>query len=390
MHLRLVSLAFFIAILSVATVWLTLVPIVFRLFDALQRLGPAETAILVRLRGVLPFYLGLDVLLLGLICFVVLYASLGQPLRRTERAVEQLGQLRLDLPIEAGGGPLLSRIQSSLRRMADALAHEKALTRSQLEELRATNERLARTQSELVAAERLATVGRLAAGIAHEVGNPLAGILGYLSLLRARINDETSREFVDRTEAEVQRIDGIVRGLLELGRPPRPALQLVELASIVRTCVQLGGAGEHLKHVQIGISIPPEAVALADPAAFSQIMLNLLLNAGQAMDGSGEIRVGARQLGGRVEIHVEDQGRGIPESVLPRLFEPFFTTRAAGKGTGLGLAVSQHLAQGIGGALYAENRPEGGARFVLELQAPPLCSPVESARPEATDDSDVT
>ena len=390
MRLRLVTLAFFIATLAVATTWLTLVPIVFRLFEVLQRLGPAESELLIRMRGLLPFYLGLDLLLIGVICFVVLYATLGSPLRRTERAVEQLGQLRLDLPIEPGGGPLLSRIQSSLRRMAEALAQEKDLTRSQLEELRAANERLARAQSELVAAERLATVGRLAAGIAHEVGNPLAGIMGYLSLLRTRVGDETSREFVDRTEAEVQRIDGIVRGLLELGRPPRASLQPVELASLVRTCVQLGGAGEDLKHVRIELSIPPDAIAVADPAAFSQIILNLLLNAGQAMEGRGEIQVGLRRVDGRMEILVDDQGPGIPDSVLPRLFEPFFTTRAAGLGTGLGLAVSQHLAQRLGGALRAENRPDGGARFILALEAAALRSPREPSRAEATDDSDVT
>ncbi len=371
MTFRLASLAFFLASLAVAAVGLTFAPLVLRWIELTRRLAPpeaVEAALLARVRTVLPLYLLLDLLLVAIVCFVILYFTLGRPLKRTEIAIEQMGQLRLDLPLESGGGgPLLSRVRSALRRSADALSREQAVTRQQLRDLREANDRLARAQAELVSAERLATVGRLAAGIAHEVGNPLGGILGYLSLLRSRIADPSTAEFVNHIETEVQRINGIVRGLLDLGRPTSSVLQPIELLPLVHNCVRIGGAGAELKSVGIRIEIPASMVVRSDPGRLSQILLNLLLNAAQAMEGTGEVKISASTVGQYAELRVEDRGPGISPEVLPRLFEPFVTTRAAGQGTGLGLAVSQHLAQGMGGSLRAENAPEGGARFTLTL-----------------------
>ncbi len=207
----------------------------------------------------------------------------------------------------------------------------------------------------MVAAERLATVGRLAAGVAHEVGNPLGGILGYLSLLRSRSTDPSTAEFVDHIEAEVQRINGIVRGLLDLGRPTSAAPQPVELLPLVRNCVRIVGAGAELKGVEIRIDLPPSLVVRSDPGPLSQIVLNLLLNAAQAMKGTGKVEISAVEGPDHAELRVEDHGPGIAPEVFPRLFEPFVTTRPAGQGSGLGLAISQHLAQGMGGTLRAEN-----------------------------------
>jgi two-component system NtrC family sensor kinase len=372
MRARIASLSFFLASAAVAVAWLTLLPVITRLLDALRRASPpgsAEAELLARVRGVLPFYLAADLLLIALVCFAILYVALGRPLRRTEEAIEQLGAHRWDLPLISGGGPLLSRIQTSLRHMASALAEEQSVTKRQLDELRAANERIGHAQAELVASERLATVGRLAAGVAHEVGNPLSGILGYLSLLRSRARDASVRELLDPIEGEVQRIDRIVRGLLDLGRPPEGLPQPVELAALAATCVQLVGATPELKDVKVEVDIPSTVVARADPGPLSQVMLNLLLNAGQAMGGQGRVRLSGARDDRTVRLDVEDEGPGLTPEVAARMFEPFFTTRGAGQGTGLGLAVSLHLAHSMGGQLRGENRVEGGARFTLELPA---------------------
>jgi two-component system, NtrC family, sensor kinase len=372
MRARIASLSFFLASAAVAGTWLTLLPVLMRVLDALHRSSPpgsAEAELLDRVRDVLPFYLGADLILIALVCFAILHFALGRPLRRTEEAIDQLGSHHWDLPVASGGGPLLSRIQTSLRRMASALADERALTEKQLGELRAANERIGHAQAELVASERLATVGRLAAGVAHEVGNPLSGILGYLSLLRSRAQDTQLRAFIDQIEAEVQRIDRIVRGLLDLGRPAQGAPQPVTLSALVGTCVQLVAASPELNQVKVNVAIPHGMVARADPGPLSQVVLNLLLNAAQAMGGQGSVCVSAVRNGGTVSLEVEDDGPGLTPEVAARMFEPFFTTRAAGKGTGLGLAVSLHLARSMGGQLRGENRAEGGARFTLELPA---------------------
>ncbi|WP_225410985.1 sensor histidine kinase [Stigmatella hybrida] len=371
MKWRIASVAFLLGSLATGLSWLTLLPTLLHLMDVARRWVPSEgveAAVLSRVRGFLPFALGLDLLVLVILAYIVLEFTVGRPLRATELAVGQLERLELDLTPISQGGPFLSRIQSALNRMAEALRREQALTRSQLEALRQANARLSRAQTELVSAERLATVGRLAAGVAHEVGNPLAGILGYLSLARMRASTAELKDFLDRIDHEVHRIDGIVRGLLDLGRPRSGPLAPVDLGQVVETCVRLVRAGPELSRVEVGFALAPGLLARADPGPLSQIVINLLLNAAQAMGGQGAVRVSTGREANEVWLMVEDTGPGLTAEVMARLFEPFFTTKE-GKGTGLGLAVSLHLAQGMGGKLTAENAPGGGARFTLRLTA---------------------
>jgi two-component system, NtrC family, sensor kinase len=372
MKWRIASVAFLLASLTTGLSWLTLQPALIRLVDIARRLASPdspEAEVLSRVRGFLPFALALDLFVLGALVYFVLDLTVGRPLRNTEVAVEQLGRLELDLPPVSQGGPLLSRIQSALNRMAEALRLEQAKTRSQLEALRQANARLSQAQTELVSAERLATVGKLAAGVAHEVGNPLAGILGYLSLARMRATTPELKDYLGRIDHEVQRIDGIVRGLLDLGRPRPASLAPVDVSQVVETCVKLVRAGPELSRVKVDFALEPGLLARADAGPLSQIVINLMLNAAQAMGGEGGVRVSSRREGKEVRLEVEDTGPGIPADVMPRLFEPFFTTKE-GKGTGLGLAVSLHLARSMGGRLSAENVPGGGARFIVHLTAP--------------------
>src|SRR6266851_4139365 len=287
-------------------------------------------------------------LLVTIICSVVLNLVVARPLRRMEQSIDQLGRLEMEIPFFSDAGPLVSRVQAALHRMAEALRQQQAITRQQLSELTAANERLTRAQTELVSAARLATVGELAAGVAHEVGNPLGGILGYLALARSRLSaPKELKEYLDRIDAEVQRIDLIVHGLLDLGRPAR------------------GTRGP----VEIALEILPDAVARAEAGPLSQVLINLLINAAHAIKGKGTIRVRGRREDQQIIVDVEDNGPGIPAEVLQRLFEPFFTTKSAGKGTGLGLAVSMHLVSSMGGQLIAGNLASGGARFTVSLPA---------------------
>jgi two-component system NtrC family sensor kinase len=369
MKWRIASVAFLLGSLTTGLSWLTLQPALIRLLDMARRLAPPgslDAERLARVRGLLPLALALDLVVLTVLVYFVLDFTVGRPLRATELAVEQLGRLELDLAPVSQGGPLLSRIQSALNRMAEALRREQALTRSQLSELQQANARLARAHTELVSAERLATVGKLAAGVAHEVGNPLAGILGYLSLARMRATTPELKEYVERIDHEVHRIDGIVRGLLDLGRPRPATLAPVDLSQVVETCVKLVRAGPELSNVRVDFALESGLLARADAGPLSQIVINLMLNAAQAMGGQGSVRVSTRREGTEVKLAVEDTGPGIPPEVMPRLFEPFFTTKE-GKGTGLGLAVSLHLTQSMGGRLTAENVPGAGARFTVHL-----------------------
>ena len=368
MRLKVASIAFLLASVATGISWLTLQPALLRLIQLESKLlpegSPARLSIL-HIRKLLPLELFLDLLLITVVCLLVLLFFVVRPAERAEAAIEQLGQLNLELSPATGGGPLLSRVQAAVRQLANALRDEQRLTRKQLDDLAAANERVLLAQTELVATERLATVGKLAAGVAHEVGNPLSGVLGYLSLARDKTTDATVREYLDHIEHEVQRISTIVRGLLDLGRPAKGNPSPVVLAELVDTCVRLLQADVELRGVEIETAVDPALVIRAESGPLSQVLLNLLLNAGQAMDGRGRVRVNGAIVNGFIELAVEDDGPGLPPNVLAHLFEPFFSTK--GKGTGLGLAVSQHLVQGLGGTLSATNREGGGARFSLKL-----------------------
>ncbi|RKH16833.1 two-component sensor histidine kinase [Corallococcus praedator] len=371
MKWRIASVAFLLGSLSTGLSWLTLQPVLIRLLDVARRLadpGTPEAEGLSRIRTFLPLALGLDLVVLTVLAYVVLDLTVGRPLRATEAAVEQLGRLQLDVPLAGQGGPLLSRIQRALQRMAEALRQEQALTRSQLEALREANSRLARAQTELVASERLATVGKLAAGVAHEVGNPLAGILGYLSLARMKAEGPEVKDFLERIDHEVLRIDRIVRGLLDLGRPGSAQPVPVDVGQVVETCVRLVRAGPELDRVDVTLAVTPGLLARADPGPLSQILINLMLNAAQAMGGQGQVRISTRREDALLFVEVEDSGPGLSPEVRAHLFEPFFTTKGR-QGTGLGLAVSLNLAQGMGGRLEARDGAGGGACFRLSLPA---------------------
>lgn len=369
MRLRIASIAFLIGSLCTGVTWLFFQPLLLRIGAVVKSAMPegTERAAIQRLWSLLPFSLALEILLLTAIVYALLQLTVGRPLKRTEEAMAQLEQLNLDLPLQPSAGPLLSRVQDSLRRMADSLRKEQALNRRQVSDLQRMNDQLARAQTGLVASERLATVGRLAAGVAHEVGNPLSGILGYLSLAKSRAQSSAElTEYLYLLEHEVGRIDQIVRRLLDLGRPSRSATHPVELGPLVRSCVGLVTKGQEFERVVTEVEIPAGLSAIADPGPLSQVVINLLLNAAQAMKGQGRIRIDARRDGERVALSIEDDGPGLTPEARAHLFEPFFTTKEAGKGTGLGLAVSLHLAHEMGGELRAEERT-AGARFTLAL-----------------------
>jgi two-component system NtrC family sensor kinase len=370
--LRIAAIAFLLAVLATGITWLSFQPVLLRLVEALRLSAPAGSAprhVLETAQQFLPLYLGLDLLILVLVGFGVLYFTVARPLGAVEREMQSLERLEW-APEEQGGGPLLSRFQASLRRTATALAAERALTQRQLADLAAANERLTRAQAELVASERLATVGRLAAGVAHEIGNPLSGVLGWLSVAQAKsAGDAELSGYLREMESEVRRIDGIVRSLLDLGRPRQPQVGPVPVAELVNTAARLVGSGPEFREVTVETEIEPGLVALADSGPLSQVVINLLINAAQAIGGPGSIRVVGAAEGGRVRIDVLDSGPGVPAELRDRIFEPFFTTKSGGKGTGLGLAVSRHLMSQMSGNIAVGESPGGGGKFTVSLPA---------------------
>jgi PAS domain S-box-containing protein len=220
-------------------------------------------------------------------------------------------------------------------------------------------------EAEMRRAERLASLGRLSAGVAHEIRNPLAGIRTTSELLRSRLGSDDERlRFIDVILEETQRLDRIVGSLLQFAKPAEPKLERIDLGLIVERSMELacGKAAEH--RVSLKKSPWSPCSSLADRDQILQVVLNLILNAIEATPPGGEVRVSIdmTRAKGALLVRIEDGGEGVPFPLRDRIFDPFFTTKAGG--TGLGLSISEHIVRRHGGSIRLE-KPEGGASTAI-------------------------
>ncbi len=219
----------------------------------------------------------------------------------------------------------------------------------------------------LVHKERLASVGRFAAGIAHEVNNPLTGSSNHLSLLESRLDDsdiEAARSEVGRVREGLERAAGIVRRTLtyaDSGAEVRTPVSLVESAEEAIRFLR-----PRFPEIRFELGSPAAPIVVANPVALGQVFLNLLTNACEVQRGTGEVAIRLDLCDSVASVTIEDSGPGLSDEALERLFEPFFSTRGS---TGLGLSICHGIVTEHGGTLRAANRAGGGARFTIELPA---------------------
>lgn len=351
-----------------------------------------------------------DVALVLLFGDYLLRRQFVRPVETMVGEAEMIAQGDLTRRLHAIGADELRRLAGSVNRMADRLIKNQAQLQDNVRSLDATNRELSLTRRELIQAEKLVTVGRLAAGIAHEVGNPLGAIVGYLEVARRRGGAE--EEWVEGVSREAERIDRVIRGLLDFARPTPPHSKEIRINDAVESAVELLENQGRLKKIRLELELEnPTSVVFGDFTHVEQILVNLLLNAADAIrevSAPGRIVVrtstapfeqvreqpaGRRQddpegvdyshlrqhrrapeAADRFEagqlvatIEVLDNGAGIDPDHLANIFEPFYTTKDPGRGSGLGLAVSARLAEQMGGAMAAYSQPAEGTRFTVLL-----------------------
>lgn len=328
-----------------------------------QDLRPIRAQIAALVRRTLAI-LALFVALLVALAVGLLERGVGRRLEHIDQALEAVGAEQQGPGLLPEGGDAVGRVGAAVNRLAQRLREERGRTRSQIEALEAANQKLREAREDLARSERLASVGRLAAGVAHEVGNPVSALIGYAALMRERIaQGKDVSGYAERVEREASRIDRIVRDLLDLARPPA-ALTSVDL----RRTVEMARASVSPQHMAVAFEpalpegLPP---VRADEHYLAQVFVNLLSNAAAA--GALHVWITARAAEGVVLVQVEDDGSGIPADALSRLFEPFFTTSAPGRGSGLGLALCHATMERFGGAIAARHR-DGARGSVFELR----------------------
>lgn len=334
------------------------------------------------------------------------------PLKKLARRAGRISEGDYGASPEVEGPAEVRRVGQEVGAMAERLIDHQERLEENVESLEETNRQLLEARDELVRTEKLASVGRLAAGIAHEVGNPLSSITSLLEMLR----DQADESLVDHLESEARRIDEIVSGLLEFARPGQAPLTETEPRAVVEDTIDLLRIQGQFDGVGVTVEGPDEEIRLeANPGRLQQVLVNLLLNAADAArESDGESRVNVRLEtdvfdGGAsardysvrreddpegvdyrhlrrmdeppgqfravpladderiVRIEVLDSGPGIDDEHQGRIFDPFFTTREPGEGMGLGLAIAARLVDEMGGVIEAHGRPEGGSAFAVLL-----------------------
>ncbi|MHC4957361.1 MAG: two-component system sensor histidine kinase NtrB [Planctomycetota bacterium] len=224
-----------------------------------------------------------------------------------------------------------------------------------------------RLAEELAQQKSLAAVGEMAAAVAHEIKNPLAGIAGAVRVIGKEFpKDDPRAEVVEEVQHQVKRLDEAIRNLLTFARPIEPRFRDIDVKEFLERILRVLGEEPVLKERGVRVEAPDGLTVLADPQLLENTLMNLMLNAGQAMGQSeGEIVVRAFAEDGATSLAVEDTGVGIPPDVLPHLFKPFFTTRA--KGTGLGLTIVHKFVELMGGRVEVDSEPGRGATFTVVL-----------------------
>lgn len=322
-------------------------------------------------------------------------AQVLRPIRALKAGVARVTEGDLSTRVEAPSARELRELTAGFNDMTAALARQRQALEKQAGALQRT--------------EHMAAVGRLSAGVAHEVGNPLAALLGYTELLLDPRTDtplsEEQRELLERVRAQTQRIQSIVGQLLDYSRQRQRELERVDLREIADETLALLRVDPRAREVDVELVPGAEAHAFADRSLIVQVLLNLGINAclaateaAQRSQGDGDedrparVKIALGEQGPWAWVEVRDSGPGVAEADRERIFEPFFSTRQAGEGTGLGLAISRGLVENMDGELICAREASllGGATFVMRLprKAPADLSRVGAVPPASDARSD--
>jgi signal transduction histidine kinase/ActR/RegA family two-component response regulator len=288
-----------------------------------------------------------------------------QPLRELRDGAEAVARGDFSHRIEVTSRDECGELAKSFNHMTESVKNSR-------EQLEKTVETLKTTRAQLVQSEKLSGIGEFVAGVAHELNNPLTAVIGFAELLQQSDVDEKHRMFSRRIVQSAERCHKIVQNLLSFARQHTPERKLTQLNAIVESVIDILQYEMRTSNIvlnkELQTGLPP---LLADAHQLQQVFLNILNNARQAMEGraNASVRIATRAVGDRLEVIFQDNGPGISEENLSKIFNPFFTTKPVGKGTGLGLSLSYGIIQEHGGSIRVESKVGEGTTFVIDLPA---------------------
>jgi two-component system NtrC family sensor kinase len=324
---------------------------------------------------VILFYVLLDTIFIVLVGMYLLSRIVVKPIHNLLRVTDAYPGGEIAFLFDATSRNEIARLSRSLNNMLKRLEENKKDLKTHIASLEKANKELKQTQSELLRSEKLASVGRLAAGVAHEIGNPIGIIFGYLDLIRnGEISEEEREDFLDRIESEIARINRIIGELLGFSRPSSERPEDIHVHDVIRSTVKMLEPQPILEGIRIDLALNAFTDTIfADRDQLQQVFVNVMMNAADALSeketqGSEKIMtVESENTNHRLEVRFIDNGPGIPEEELPHILDPFYTTKDPGKGTGLGLSVSYRIVEGMDGTIRVESALGKGTTIVIDL-----------------------
>lgn len=345
---------------------------------------------LLRLRKPVLFYLVTGAVTALFLAFFAVHRLAVRPLRRLSAALEKVGKGRLDTTVPISGGRETAEIGLAFNQMTAQLKAQQKELENRLARIEQSARELSTAQDSLVRSAKLASVGTLAAGVAHEIGNPLTGLLGLVESMEEGVAPKDEAKFLALMKSEILRIDRIIRELLSYARAPENDPRaprhsnFFEVLSNVRSLLLSQSVFDKIQW-DVPTETPSIVLALP-PDDLTQVLINLFLNAARAMNGNGRISVDLTLLGewkktpdarpsSALRIDISNNGPSIPPADAKQIFDPFFTTNKTGKGSGLGLSVCQNLCDKAGGDISLDSAFTEGARFTVTLPVHPVQKP---------------
>jgi two-component system NtrC family sensor kinase len=361
----------------------------------------------------------LDAVVLIVFGSFLLSRVLVTPLKELVQLTQKISEGDFSQKIEVHSRNEIGQLISSFNRMIERLKENQESLNNHLDSLETANLQLKQAQEELIRTEKLASIGRFAAGVAHEVGNPLGAILGYTGImLKNGIEREESKDYLRRIEKEIERINRIVRELLDFSRPSKFEIRDLEVNKVVENTLSLISYQKNFRNIQTRLNLQPNLPMIkGDESQLSQVLINIILNGADAMPDGGTLEIQSEDYivgdsfpspsrvprpyarrrkgdpaeldyfhlrktdpiaalltkfsrGDRlVRIRISDTGVGIKKEDLERIFDPFFTTKSPDKGTGLGLSISLRIVESMGGEIRVESDLGKGSTFELYFLA---------------------
>ena len=301
-------------------------------------------------------FVGLVIILLAAIFGDLASRRITRPLEQLSNAVRKIAKGNFDVNVAIKSSDEIGELSTSFNDMADELKEREAS--------------LKKAHYALIQSEKMAAVGTLSAGLAHEVKNPLSAVLGYAQLSKRKLtNPDALKGYLNTIELETRRCSDIIGNLMQFSRLEKGEHSQIFVNDVITKSAAIVDHQLSLKNVHISCELGENIPAISGNAnQLQQVLMNLMINAQQAIgDGGGKVRIVSFDNGESVMITVLDTGPGIDEDMAAKIFEPFFTTKPAGEGTGLGLSVTYGIIQDHGGDISVARAENGGAKFVIKL-----------------------